>query len=307
GNAVSSETAFDRNAAGVPLLLRGRPASTTGEDGVMTTYDYALGTFDNANRAFTVSSNGPHRRTISMRTTAAAPDGIPGKSVKNLTIQDATHGVTLHSGTLLAADDTPLDWQTHAYDDKNRLRSTRYSDGSSSTNAYSCCRLLWTMDRDGYKVLRSALTGSDHLYHAMEEVSLAELPGHEYYVPYENYQGGHRAGVWVAQGIRGAESPGAGFAPGHRTGIAGRFCREGRHRRQPHHRHDQHHANDLRHHLAPRGCAFLQHTAMIPRFDDEKGTGLRRREDAAKGRGSADRRGRDGFSRRACALGIMWV
>jgi RHS repeat-associated protein len=186
-NAVSTETVFDRDATGVPLLLRGRPASTTGEDDVTTTYDYALGTFDTASRTFTVSSTGPHLRMISMRTTAAAPDGIPGKSVKNLTIQDATHGVTLHSATLLASNDTPLDWQDHAYDDKNRLRSTRYSDGASSTNAYSCCRLLWTMDRDGNKILRSAVTGSDHLYHAMEEVSLAGLPHDELYVPYANW------------------------------------------------------------------------------------------------------------------------
>ena len=189
GNAVTTETVFDSDAPGVPLLLRGRPLSATDENGVTTSYEYALGTFDAATRTFTVSSVGPHLRTVSMRTTAAAPVGIAGKSVKNLTIQDATHGVTLHSATLAILPDWSLseafDWQTHAYDDKNRLRSTRYADGSSSTNVYSCCRLLWTMDRDGNKVLRSAVTGSDHLYHAMEEVSLRELTEADpfYYAP----------------------------------------------------------------------------------------------------------------------------
>jgi RHS repeat-associated protein len=191
GNAVSTETSFHADATGVPLLLRGRPLSATDENGVTTTYEYALGTFDAATRAFTVSSNGPHLRTVSMQTTAAAPTGIAGKSVKNLTIQDATHGVTLHTATLAILPNWSLseafDWQTHTYDEKNRLRSTRYSDGASSTNAYSCCRLLWTMDRDGNKILRSAVTGSDHLNHAMEDVSLAGLPHDELYVPYANW------------------------------------------------------------------------------------------------------------------------
>jgi hypothetical protein len=172
----STETSFDANAAGVPLLLRARSAVTAGEDGVTTAYEYALGSFNAATREFTVQPGGPHLRTLSMRTTAAAPNGIAGKSTRELTIQDATHGVTLHSATLLASDNTPLVWQTHAYDDKNRLCFTLYSDGSSSTNAYSCCRLLWSTDRNGYTTLRSAETGKDHLYSPSPPHPTCRLP-----------------------------------------------------------------------------------------------------------------------------------
>ncbi len=35
-----------------------------------------------------------------------------------------------------------------------------YSDGTSETNAYSCCRLLWRRDRKGRTTLRSAKLGS---------------------------------------------------------------------------------------------------------------------------------------------------
>ena len=179
-NAVSTERSYDTEAPGLPLLLRGSPLYSTGEDGIITRYRHDYGIFDPATRAFTVSAGGPHLRTISMRLTAAF-GVIPGKSVRQITIRDATHGTTLHTATVAilpdGAQSGAFDWQTHTYDDKNRLRCTVYSDGSSMTNAYSCCRLLWTQDRNGYKTLRSAETGTDHLYHATEEVSLAQLPG----------------------------------------------------------------------------------------------------------------------------------
>lgn len=175
GNAVSVDTSFEVDAQGIPLLLRGRTLSSTGEDGVTTVYAYDFGTFNHATHTFTPGAGAPHLRTMSMRTTVAAPNGIPGKSTKDLVIQDAAHGVAVHTATLLADNDTPLEWQTHTFDTQNRLIHTQYSDGSSSTNAYSCCRLLHTIDRDGAKTVRSATTGQDHLYYAMEQISIREL------------------------------------------------------------------------------------------------------------------------------------
>ena len=52
---------------------------------------------------------------------------------------------------------------------------TANDDGTSETNDYSCCRLLSSRDRQGRTVLRSARTGSDHLYRAEEEVWLADV------------------------------------------------------------------------------------------------------------------------------------
>lgn len=50
------------------------------------------------------------------------------------------------------------------HDEKNRLVSTRYADGSFSTNAYSCCRLLWTFDRNGMKTVTSASADVRYAY-----------------------------------------------------------------------------------------------------------------------------------------------
>ena len=52
---------------------------------------------------------------------------------------------------------------------------TRRTTGLYETNAYSCCRLLWRRDREGRKTLRSAQTGTDHLYNAIEDVWLADI------------------------------------------------------------------------------------------------------------------------------------
>ena len=89
-NAVSTATSYDTDAPGLPLLLRGSPLYSTGEDGFTTFYRHDYGIFDPATRAFTVSAGGPHLCTISMRLTSAF-GVIPGKSVRQFTIRDATH------------------------------------------------------------------------------------------------------------------------------------------------------------------------------------------------------------------------
>ena len=186
GNAVSTETHFDENAPGVPLLLRGRPFVETDEDGVSTHYVYDFGAFDASTRTFTPAAGGAFLRTLAYRTTSSAPCGVPYQATGTLTIEDATHGNLVYEANLVqvgtgdqrlgVGDFALLDWSCNTYDDQNRLRHTLYSDESWSTNAYSCCRLLWTQDREGRKVLRSAQTGTDHLYYATEDVYLLDIP-----------------------------------------------------------------------------------------------------------------------------------
>ncbi|MBR2837753.1 MAG: hypothetical protein IKE55_03115, partial [Kiritimatiellae bacterium] len=81
---------------------------------------------------------------------------------------------------LALADGSPFEeldeeWSERSYDDLLRLRTVSYSDGTSETNAYSCCRLLWRRDREGRKVLRSAQTGTDSLYYAEEDVWITNV------------------------------------------------------------------------------------------------------------------------------------
>jgi len=167
-NPVSEEISYANNDTGIPLLLRGRTAESLDEAGVRTSYAYAFGTFDPSTRIFTAGGQTNHVRIIRSSS---------GALTQSLTVEDAVQGIEVYSATLLASDSSVLDWETRAYDDKGRLRFTAYSDGTSATNAHSCCRLLWSRDRDGRVTYRNATTGYDHLYYSMEEQSVSNLVG----------------------------------------------------------------------------------------------------------------------------------
>ncbi len=157
GNVYSYVTTFsEMGTAVVPLVLRGRLAERLDEEGVLST---TTATVDNG------------RVVVSTRRSFAGFE-FPDYEVVEL---DAVHGTELRRATCLAQDDTVIDETTSVYDEKNRLRSRFWLDGTSLTNAYSCCRLLWSRDREGRRTLRSAATGFDHLYYAEEDVWLADV------------------------------------------------------------------------------------------------------------------------------------
>ena len=174
-DAYSYEITCSDTDPGVPLVLRGATIESLDEDGTLTVNTYSLsgGIVSRTSRRSWMSREFPTYETAET---------------------DATYGSVLREWSVHAASGMAFDEKRHLYDDKNRLRSTIHADGSSTTNAYSCCRLLWSQDRAGRKVLRSAVTGEDHLYYAVEEVSLGQLPNANGnapgYAPYENYTSG---------------------------------------------------------------------------------------------------------------------
>ena len=173
--AYSYEITYSDTAAGVPLVLRGATIESLDEDGTLEQNTYTI-------------SNGVLSQTSQK---SYMPWPFPTTAHAE---HCATYGNVLREWSVHAASGMAFDEKRHLYDDKNRLVSTIYADGSFTTNAYSCCRLLWSQDRTGRKVLRSAVTGEDHLYYAMEEVSLGQLPNANGnapgYAPYENYTSG---------------------------------------------------------------------------------------------------------------------
>lgn len=156
GNAVSSVTCFADDLPDVPYVLRGETAEETGEDGVTTVYERTV--------------SGDSVRTVERRFF----NGHEAKT-RNVSITDG-FGNPRYEATALTADGTEFDSRTYSYDDRNRLRRITYADGSYETNAYSCCRLLWSIDRNGAKTSRIAETGTDRLHYAIEDEYLDELP-----------------------------------------------------------------------------------------------------------------------------------
>ena len=155
-NQHTIECSYDENASGLPLILRGKTLYSQDENGILTTYHHSItnGTLYTIQRQ---SKDSNEYQTCKIAE-AAHPYG-------NLVRERSVH---IDSG--VSFDDTH-----HIYDSKNRLISTRYSDGTFTTNAYSCCRLLWSIDRIDRKTLRSAKTGTDHLYYAEENVWLIDV------------------------------------------------------------------------------------------------------------------------------------
>ena len=161
-NAYSWRTVFDPVAAGdVPLVLRGDVAEEMDEDGVRTVADVSVAS---------------GRVTLTRRRWRGSLQ-FPTCDVVEM---DDEYGLVLREAKCLSDGGAVVDETISIYDDQSRLRSAAYHDGTSTTNAYSCCRLLWSRDRLGRKVLRSALTGQDGLYYAEEEVWLGDLGNGEW-------------------------------------------------------------------------------------------------------------------------------
>ena len=156
GNAYSYKITYADTGDGTPLLMRNAAAETLDENGVLTVNAYSLsdGVLSQTSRRFFQSQEFPTYETVEL---------------------NASYGTVLRRTTRLTAGGAVVADERSTYDSQNRLRATAYLDGTSETNAYSCCRLLWKRDREGRKTLRSAATGTDHLYNAMEDVWLADV------------------------------------------------------------------------------------------------------------------------------------
>ena len=191
-NAYSYVVTYSETAGGVPLVLRGEVVEEMDEDGVLTQHfiwESQQGIVNVAQKSF----------------------GGMDFPTYDETETDPVRGTVLRRATCLSSDGTVLEDERSSYDEKDRLRATAYSDGTSLTNAYSCCRLLWSADREGRRTLRSAVTGLDGLYYADEEVWLAGLTSNgEYRVVQHFFDGLGRETNTVT--FAGGE-PGAYTAP----------------------------------------------------------------------------------------------
>ena len=155
-NSYSYEIVYAQAGEGTPLLMRGAVAESLDENGVLTQNAYSL------------AGNVLRTETRKFCKGNVYP-------VYAVTEQDATYGNILRRAEYMTATGALIGNEVSTFDEKNRLRSTVYFDGTFITNAYSCCRLLWRQDREGRKTLRSAKTGTDHLYNAEEDVWIADV------------------------------------------------------------------------------------------------------------------------------------
>ena len=174
-NAISMAAAYDSAHLSVPHCLRGKPVFSVNEDGARTEYTYEHGVWNAATRAFTPQHNGMFMRETTQRFFEQTP-----RETHDIAISDMRNGTSVYRATILGTPNAGLpvlNWTSSLCDAKNRLISTRYSDGTSTTNAYSGDRLLWWQGRDGATYYRSAVPGAaGEQAYAVEELFIYELP-----------------------------------------------------------------------------------------------------------------------------------
>ncbi|MBQ6246038.1 MAG: hypothetical protein IJK04_04175, partial [Kiritimatiellae bacterium] len=189
-NAVSAEVSYDIRAGRLRKYnpgFDGLAFESISEDGAKTHWqtDYDDYTFRLCGELVSVQAG-----IIAIGTDYPLPGRSPDPMrPMSIRILDEARATERFSGRTLwvGKKHYGFDFRLNFYDDQDRLRATFFPDGSSTTNAYSCCRLLWSRDRDGRKTVRSAITGEDRLYYAMLETSLGEIPSHEYIGPYDDF------------------------------------------------------------------------------------------------------------------------
>ena len=198
-NAYSRRTVFDPvTTDDVPLVLRGEVAEELDESGVRTESTVSM-------------SNG------CVVVTARRWRGALQFPTYEVRIMDAVYGHVLRSETRLAGGDVATECCDCVYDDKGRLRFSSWNDGTSATNAYSCCRLLWSQGRDGRRRLRSAVTGQDRLYYAEEEVWLQDVASNGFKVTQHFMDAfGHETNTVVYVGVTPGEAVDSAASGGKR-------------------------------------------------------------------------------------------
>jgi hypothetical protein len=117
------------------------PLREESADGAVRTWAYELTGYDGVNGTLTVTARSG---------TAANPEGVAGASTYEVETRDAAYGRTLRRETRLytgTGDGPLLSWEQSGYDAKGHLLGTSYSDGTSLSNIWDCCRLQASVAR----------------------------------------------------------------------------------------------------------------------------------------------------------------
>ncbi len=125
-----------------------RLKSVRGSDGLVTTYAYDLGSYDPAT-GFAPGAGAMLRTAITHGTTAQ-PNGIAGKTTREITVENET-GATIASETYVLGGSgfQRIAWSLNTLDLFGRVVRTDRSDGSFSTTNWACCHKESETDQTG--------------------------------------------------------------------------------------------------------------------------------------------------------------
>jgi RHS repeat-associated protein len=155
---LRSETVYYGPKA--PMKIRGKIKRSNAEDGSIINYTYEMGTYvaapDAKNDTFIPEPNGQDIRTTVVRLTREAPEPIPFKSIRTLSITDEL-GKTVFEETKVKTekDWERIGWTAYRYDQLSHLIKTLFSNGTVKEQVWGCCDVERIVDADGSETLYS--------------------------------------------------------------------------------------------------------------------------------------------------------
>jgi len=124
-------------------------------DGRLDTYQWSEGTYADSGApsasAFTPSSGGAYDRLSITHGTLTDPNGILGQMSRSVTVYSPYGKPVLNEMHALGASGHErISWTVYRYDERDRLLSAHYSNGTSTSQSWdSCCGLVNTTDMLG--------------------------------------------------------------------------------------------------------------------------------------------------------------
>jgi RHS repeat-associated protein len=173
GNLVSIDRSYADEpglANRAPVILAGRPISNLSADGSLTSWEYVL---NEAESNLVITTR---------RGTVAAPNGVAYRTTYDVETLDSRSGQTLKSETRLytaggVTPDPELSSVVNIMDSNGRVLKSLYSDGTSISNVWGCCKIDETIGRDGIKSSSSTVTRNGALVTVSAQQWMESLPG----------------------------------------------------------------------------------------------------------------------------------
>ena len=169
--SISRSYADDPSLANrAPMIRAGRPISSLSADGSLTRWEYLLNAAETS--LIITTRHG----------TTNAPNGVAYRSTYEVETLDSLSGKTVTSETRLYTaggvnPDPVLSSVVNVMDSNGRVLKTLYSDGTSISNVWGCCKIDETIGRDGIKSSSSTVTRNGALVTVSAQQWMASLPG----------------------------------------------------------------------------------------------------------------------------------
>jgi hypothetical protein len=155
GDVIAGEaSSLIRYGSDYPVAkLRNLPIESTAPDGRLDKYQYEWGDWDGT--MFTVRPGGMAMREIATHTIVGSPNGVSGRSTRDISVNDANgHAVYQEQQALVSPGSwVTVDWSRTEIDGLGRPTVVHHANGTFDERVWGCCGVRSQTAADGAQVL----------------------------------------------------------------------------------------------------------------------------------------------------------